>query len=152
MLSLGSATRPPASLTGPLPLWVTHPLALLSMAYLVFRVVFPAAMGRQGATDATQREQVLRASGPALASADPGGQIGTLTMSWPLLAVQVFPGGILLKPTFMRSAAILKSEITGLRVKKVLLGSRYVEVTYNASGVYSPLVLYVSPETDVSRA
>ncbi len=73
-------------------------------------------------------------------------------MSWPLLAVQVFPGGILLKPTFMRSAVILKSEITGLRIKKVLLGSRYVEVTYTSSGVYSPLVLYVSPESDVARA
>jgi hypothetical protein len=73
-------------------------------------------------------------------------------MSRGLLAVQVFPGGILLKPRFMRSAAILKSEITGLGVKLALLGGRYVEVTPTSSVVNSPLVLYVSPESDIARA
>jgi hypothetical protein len=73
-------------------------------------------------------------------------------MSRGLLAVQVFPGGILLKPRFMRSAVILKSEITGLGVKQALLGGRYVEVTPTSSGVNSPLVLYVSPESDIARA
>jgi hypothetical protein len=73
-------------------------------------------------------------------------------MSRGLLAVQVFPGGILLKPRFMRSAAILKAEITGLGVKLALLGGRYVEVTPTSSVVNSPLVLYVSPESDIARA
>ena len=132
---LGAATGHRGNPSTPIPVWITHPLMLLGMAYLLFGLVFPAAIGRQGATEAAEREQVLRVSGPALAAANPGGQIGSLTMSRGLLAVQVFPGGILLKPRFMRSAVIPRSEITGPGVKQALLGGRYVEVTCTSSGV-----------------
>ena len=149
---VGSATGPQGNASTPIPLWITHPLAMLGMAYILFRFVFPAAIGRQGAAEASEREQILRASGPALAAANPGGRIGPLNMSRGLLAVHVFPGGILLKPVLMRSAAILRSEITALRVTKGLLGGRYVEVTFTSPVVNSPLVLYVSPDSDVARA
>jgi hypothetical protein len=136
----------------PIPLWITHPLTLLGMAYLLFQFVFPAALRRQSATEAVEREQALRASGPQLAAANPGGQIGNLNMSRGLLAVRVYPGGILLKPIFMKPAAILKLEITSFHVKKTLWGGRYVELTYTSSAINSPLILYASPESDIARA
>jgi hypothetical protein len=75
---LGSATGPRGNPSTPIPVWITHPL-LLGMAYLLFGLVFPSAMDREGATEAAERAQVLRASGPALAAVNPGGQIGRLT-------------------------------------------------------------------------
>jgi hypothetical protein len=135
-----------------IPLWISHPLLLLGMAYLLFQFVFPAAMGPQNATGIMEREQALLASGPQLAAANPGGRIGNLNMSRGLLAVRVFPGGILLKPIFMKPAVILKSEITSFRVKKTLLGGRYVELTYASSAINSPLILYASPESEIARA
>jgi hypothetical protein len=149
---VGSTTGPRANPENPIPIWITHPLTMLSMAYLLFRFIFPALMGRQNATDAAAREQVLRASGPMLAAGRPRGRIGSVNMSRGLLTVQVFPDGILLNPIFMRSAAILRSEIIGIRVNGTLLGGHYIEVSYTSPAIHSPLLLYASPESDLVRA
>jgi len=135
-----------------LSVFVTHPLAMLGMAYLLFGVVFPAVVGRQGRGQAAEREMLLRASGPELASGKPGGRIGILNMSGGLLDARVFPGGLLLKPVFMPPLAILKTEITDLRVSKALLGGQYVEITYASPGMTSPTLLYTSPTSDLARA
>jgi hypothetical protein len=86
---------------GQLPLWLSHPLLMVGMAYLLFAIVFPVMIGRQLQTEYTVREQTLRASGPELAGGRPAGRLGHLNMSAGLLRIQVFPAGVWLRPLFL---------------------------------------------------
>jgi hypothetical protein len=132
--------------------FATHPLGMLGGAYLLFRFVFPSAMGRRPSAASTARQEALRGSGPELASGSPGGRVGNLNMTRGMLGVAVFPAGILLEPRFMAPAAILASEITGLGVAKGMLRSRYARIDHRATEVASPVVLYVAPDSDLARA
>src|SRR5262245_22704690 len=98
--------------TSPFPVLISHPLPILAAAYLITQLVLPWFMGRQSNEEAAQREQLLRTSGAQLTATRTGGRIGGVYLSRGWLAVQVYPGGILLKPAFMRSNAILASEVT----------------------------------------
>jgi hypothetical protein len=139
--------------TSPFPVLLSHPLAILAAGYLLTQVILPWFMGNQSREEVAQREQLLRASGAALAATRTGGRIGGVYVSRGWLAVQVFPAGILLKPTLMRSSAVLNGEVTGLRVKQGLLGGGpYIEVTCSTSAVNSRVAMYVPPTSDVARA
>jgi hypothetical protein len=139
--------------TSPFPVVISHPLTILAAGYLLTQLVLPWFMGSQSREESAQREQLLRASGAPLAAANTGGRIGGVYVSRGLLTVQVFPGGILLKPLLMRSSAVVNGEVTGLRVKQAVLGGGpYIEVTCSTSAVNSRIAMYVSPTSDVARA
>jgi hypothetical protein len=132
--------------------FVTHPLALAGGAYLLFRFVFPAMMtGGTGLVIMNERAQGIRDSGRVLATARCAGQVGEVRFSGPLLNVSVFPGGVVVKPVFMREYSIPKPEIRSVRDKRSLFGRR-IEVEHTGVGSLSPLVLYVSPESSIARA
>jgi hypothetical protein len=139
--------------TSPVPVLISHPLAILAAGYLLTQLILPWFMGNQSREESAQREQLLRASGAPLAATNTGGRIGGVYVSRGWLSVKVFPGGILLKPLLMRSSAVLNSEVTGLRVKQGLLGGGpYIEVTCSTSAVNSRVAMYVPPTSDVARA
>ena len=139
--------------TSPFPIVISHPLAILAAGYLLTQVILPWFMGSQSHEEAAQREQLLRASGVPLASTRTGGRIGGVYVSRNWLAVQVFPGGILLKPMLMGSRAILNSEVTGLQVKQpVLGGGPYIQVNCSTPAVNSRVKMYISPSSEVARA
>src|SRR5689334_21811040 len=91
VLSGAPGGPPPASV------FITHPLAMLGMAYLLFAVVFPTFIGRRS-PQADERLAEVRASGAELVAERPGGRIGMFQASAGLLAVSVYPGGIVIKP------------------------------------------------------
>jgi hypothetical protein len=137
----------------PVPVVISHPVAILAAGYLLTQLILPWFMGNQSREEAAQREQLLRASGAPLAAANTGGRIGGVYVSRGLLWVKVFPDGILLKPMLMRSSAVLNSEVTGLRVKQSRLGGGpYIEVTCSTSAVNSPVAMYVAPTSEVAQA
>lgn len=131
---------------------VTHPLAMISMGYLLFRFVFPALMGRRRAKEIADRAQLVQGSGAELASARCGGQIGMVRSSKGLLRVSVYPGGIVIRPVFMAPVTILKSEIRSIEVKKQFLSGTHIQINHRARDTLSPLVLSEPPDSVVARA
>jgi hypothetical protein len=131
-----------ASLNGqtPIPIVISHPLAMVAMAYLLFQHIFPATIYPAGPETRRQATQILEATGAPLAQTTCGGSIGMLQFRGPLLHVVVYPGGILLKPLFMPAVAILNHEITAIRLQKVWF-SEVVEITHIAQSLASPIQL-----------
>jgi hypothetical protein len=133
-------------------LLVTHPLAMVAMAYVLFRFVFPNLIG--GQTDsgsASTRVRLVRESGAAIASGRCGGQIGEVRFSGPLLSVTVFPAGLLIKPFLMARYAILSAEI-GRVVPISGLFRQRLRIDHAGLGAASPLILYISTKTPLARA
>jgi hypothetical protein len=91
----------------------THLLAMVGMGYLLFRVFFPAMLPSPSPDDA-DRLVAVRASGPEIAGGRVAGQLGDLRLSGPLLDVAVHPGGIVLRPPFMRPVVLLADELDGV--------------------------------------
>lgn len=131
--------------------FVTHPLALAGGAYLLIRFVFPAMMtGRTAATGTNDRAQSIRGSGALLASARSAGQLGEVRFSGPLLNVSVFPGGIVVKPVFMREQAFLASEIRRVSERRSVFG-RGIKIEHAGVDSLSPLILFMSPQSPMAQ-
>jgi hypothetical protein len=131
---------------------ITHPLAMVGMAYVLFRFVFPSLIG--GQTDsgsASVRVRLVRDSGATIAAGRCAGQIGQMRFSGPLLSVAVFPAGLLIKPLFMRSFVILSEEIRQFAPIRGLFGQR-LEIDHAGLGATSPLILYISRKSPLAGA
>ena len=131
-----------ASLNGqsPIPIGISHPLAMVAMAYLLFQHIFPATIYRAGPQARTLATQTLEATGTPLAQTTCGGSIGRLQFRGPLLRVTIYPGGILLKPLFLPAAAVLNHEITAIHPQKMWF-REVVEITHRAQSLASPIRL-----------
>jgi hypothetical protein len=138
--------------SSPLPVIITHPLGLVAGFYLFTQVINPRLMGRQSTAESRQREAFLRGTGAPLAATRSGGRIGRAYLRSGYLKIEVYPGGILLKPTFMTSLAVLTSEISGVRLKRGVFEGTFVEIQCSSSAVNSPVALFVGPSSDVVRA
>ena len=122
-----------ASLNGQslLPIAISHPLAMVAMAYLLFQHIFPAMIYRAGPEIRSRATQTLLATGAMLAKTTCGGYIGALQFRGPLLRIEIYPGGILLKPFLMPAVAILDREITAIRARSIWF-SEVVEITHTS--------------------
>ena len=125
-------------------IFITHPLAMAGMAYLLLRRTFPAQMAGSIAAEpeiARRRMEVVRSSGPVLASESMGGMVGPVRMTRPLLEVSVYPKGLIVRAKFMAEHAILAAEILSVRERRSLLQGS-VEISHLGAGSKSPLLLY----------
>ena len=132
--------------------FITHPLALAGMAYMLFRFVFPSMMAgptSQPGTD--ERAGRIRGSGHVLASGRTAGRVGEVSFSGPLLDVSVYPDGVLIKPVFMPAHAILASEIVRVTAKRGVFGQR-VEVAHTGADSTSPFVIFGSGDSPLVKA
>lgn len=132
-----------------LSVWVTHPLAIAAMAFLNFRRVFPAKMAGTVAADPEiqrARLELVKNSGPLLAKGSMGGWIGSVSMTAPLLQVEVYPKGLIMRARLMAEHVILAAEILSVARRRVWLQNA-IEVTHLGAGAASPLRLLV-PEDD----
>ncbi|HEX5823950.1 MAG TPA: hypothetical protein VFY18_05750 [Candidatus Limnocylindrales bacterium] len=121
--------------------FITHPIAIAGMAYVLLRFVFPSMMaGRATGALSTERVAAVSNSGSPLASARTGGKVGEVVFSGPMLRISVYPGGIVIKPAFMRERAILASEIRRVVKKSGILGRR-VEIEHAGVDSTSPFVI-----------
>jgi hypothetical protein len=139
-----------ASVNGqsPIPIGISHPLAMLAMAYLLFQHIFPAAIYRGGPEARMQAVQAVQATGTVLAKTSCGGYIGRLQFRGPLLGVEVYPGGISFKPILMPAAAILNHEVSTVQLQKVWF-SEMVEIQHTSQSIASPIQLACSPGNPV---
>jgi hypothetical protein len=131
---------------------VTHLLAMASAGWLLFGSVFPYLMGLRGGSSLSQRERVLQESGPPLVVDFPAGQVGGVRFTVLVVRMQVFPGGVRLKPLFMPPAVILATEITGLEVHPHRLGNTELRIQHSSPDLRSPLLIKSGPESPMARA
>jgi hypothetical protein len=130
---------------------VTHPLAMLGMAVLLFGFVFPRALAGAGGTDPAGRTSFVLRSGPEITSTRCAGAIGAVQFSGPLLHVSVYPSGILVKPMFMRRAAILATEIRAVTYERRFL-TKMLEVDHSGIDSMPPLRLNVGERSAIATA
>lgn len=132
-------------------LLLTHPLAMAGMAYLLFSTFFPLVMGVTFGSEATLRLERVRASGPVIASARPGGRLGEIRFTSPLLKVDVHPGGVVLAFIGMSPMAIdrnaLESASTGSS-----WGTKALQIGHRQDGVPSDIRLYLDDRSSVAIA
>jgi hypothetical protein len=156
--------------------FLTWPLVMLAGGYLVFTQLSSKAGGVLSPILTSERVRQVRGSGPLLASTPSAGLIGRVWLSRPLLRVQVYPAGIVVKPLFMRERAMLAAEIGGVTPKgglsaasvsdkHLILGfgvsqvsatyqprGPFVEIEHSGAGMASPLVISGSGNWDIAQA
>ena len=133
-------------------MFITFPLGMASGAFLLFRHVFPAfAISNAPALDVASLVSSVRKSGPCLASDKPGGILGDVRMSRGLLAVDVYPAGIVLRPVLMAPQAVLASEIDSVHPGRRFM-VRVLEIDHSGRGARSPIFLYRDEHAPISRA
>jgi hypothetical protein len=121
-----------------LGIWLGLPFVVVSFGYLLFTFAFPAVMGLRQGGEVNERVQAARASGERLAAGRCAGSIAGVSYGWPFLFVEVFPGGLTLRPFLQRPIVIRKDEVRRLTAK----WNRY-GVTHTSPDVLSPVVLTV---------
>lgn len=121
-------------------LFITHPLMMAAMFYLLFGDVFSKMLFRGDTPERDKKVEELLASGSAQASFHCAGRIGSLNFSGPLLKVTVSSQGIHCKPILMPAFAILSREIKDVKVRKSLL-QKGVEFSHTSSEIASPIFL-----------
>lgn len=131
--------------------FVTHPLALAGMAYLLFRYAFPSLMGLRGDAADPARIQMVMGSGPMITSGGMSGQVGQVAFRGVPFDVMVYPGGLLVKPALIPMFAILASEITAVRSRRRLLTTA-IDIEHTGEGSRSPLILRIDADSPVATA
>ncbi len=129
-------------------LLVTHPLAIAGGAYLLFMYVFPAAIGAK-AEPGEERVSDIVASGAPLLRARTGGLVGSVSMSVGLLRVEVYPGGVVLRPPFMKPLGLFLSDIRAITPKKAFIIGTFSE--FRLAPGLPALVLYTPPTSSIVR-
>jgi len=133
-----------------LSLVVTHPLAMIAMAFVLFRYGFPMFMGTR-LSESTARVSSVEASGPRLMAMRCGGIVGEVNFTSPLLGVAVFPAGVVIRPILMSPVVVLGSEIRKTTATRRFLASRF-EIEHAAVDAPSPIVLYLRQQSVLARA
>jgi len=119
-----------------LEIWLGVPFVVVSFGYLLFTFAFPAVMGLRQGGEVNERAQAVRTTGAQLAARRCAGSIAGVSYGWPFLFVEVFPGGLTLRPFLQRPVVIRKEEVRRLTAK----WNRH-EITHTSPDVLSPVLL-----------
>jgi hypothetical protein len=121
-----------------MPIYVSHPLGMLTVVYLVFVFVVPTMLGRPSA-------RVLPAAGPPTAMFRSGGRLGRVNFSGRLIKVTVHRDRLVLRPFLLGEYTIHGSEIRSV----IDLGGmmfRRVQIEHAGPGLFSRVVLRSVPD------
>lgn len=129
--------------TQAISLFLTHPLAMAALFYLLLNDIFPRMIFRGLTEERERKEQEVCASHTPQASFSCGGKIGFLNFGGPLLKVAVYSQGLHCKPLFMPAFGILSTEIKSVSLQNSFLRNG-IKVVHISSEVASPLFLYCS--------
>jgi hypothetical protein len=157
-------------------LFLSWPLVMMSMGYIVFAQLSGKIGGQTSPIVASERVRQVRDSGPLVTSTRSAGVVGSAWFSRPLVRIEIYPGGVVLKPLFMAERAILAGEISrvspqgGLSARSVpdrhpVLGygvaevsssyrprGQFVEIEHAGIGMASPLMILGSGNWDIAQA
>jgi hypothetical protein len=156
--------------------FLSWPFVMLAIGYLVFAHLSGAAAGQTSPVDSAERVRRVRDSGPLLASTRSEGLIGRAWFSRPLLRIQAYPGGVVVKPPFMAERAVLAREIIAVKPegglsaqsvpeRRLILGfgvsqvsesyrprGPFVQIEHAGVGMASPLVISGAGNWDIAQA
>ena len=132
-------------------LFITHPLALAAIAYLLLTQAFPVMTGTNDGAGAAQRVSRIRASGPVTASARTGAKIGELRATSPLVNVDVRPGGVVIKLIGMAPIGVEAAMITGI-VTGRSFGAATIRVVHGEPGTPADIRLFLKESSPVAVA
>ncbi len=135
----------------PVPLVLSHPPAMIAMAYLLFQHILPRLIYPTPAPPNEEAIAQLRGSGNEIAAGRCGGKIGPINIQSPFFHVRVFSDGILIQPLLLPAAPILREEIASLQEKNELLDS-YIEIRHTSPRIKSPILLSLSPDSEMGKA
>jgi hypothetical protein len=116
--------------------------AFAAAMYLVQFLLDHSLGGLIGPEAAAERVRRVRASGPRLAKQTPNLRLGDQRYQGSGLSVSVYPGGIVIKPLFMRARAILGEEIRRISTQPVLMQRDDLVIEHDGSDAPSPLQFY----------
>jgi hypothetical protein len=121
------------------------------MGYLSFTFAFPSMIAGPEKGLSAERQLALRAAGGPIASGRIGARIGQVFLSRPLVRIEVFRTGLVLKPVFMAPRVVLASEIQAVRYRAGWT-VRGIEIVHAGTEVRSPIGLAVQEHDPVARA
>lgn len=130
-----------------LGLWLGVPVFIASFGYLLFGSVFPAIIGLRHGGVVAERIQSIRTSGIRLASGTCSGNVGGVGYGGPFLFIEVFPGGITVRPFLQHPTAILRAELRGITVSR---RRRMYTIVHASPDITSPIVLALSPHSELA--
>jgi hypothetical protein len=119
--------------------FVTHPLTMFAMSYIL-RASLANTLYRAPQTAIAQTVATVRTSGSLLRAIDCAGSFGGVHASGPLIHVEIYPGGMLIKLPTLAPVALRGDEITALREKKSW-SERGIEIIHRSSQTPSPIRL-----------
>jgi hypothetical protein len=154
--------------------FLSWPLVMVAGGSLVFTRL-SGRIGGPGQIESARRVQSVRDSGPLLASVRSAGVIGRIWFSRPLLRVEAYPGGFVIKPVFMAERAVLTSEVRavesggglspeagtrgpvlGVGVAELSAAYRpngpFVRIDHDGVGMASPIVIVGSGNWPLTQA
>jgi hypothetical protein len=133
-------------------LFLTHPLALAAVAYLVFTVGFPSLTGARVGAEMTQRVERIRTSGSARASERTGGRFGELLVTKPLVNVAVHPGGAVIKVIGVAPIGLEAANLTAIVSDRSRLGTATIRIHHREADAPMDIRLYLDESSPVTLA
>lgn len=127
---------------------ITHPLGMLALGYLLFKYQFPRLLSNKKREDLDTEIDAITRSGQQSLAFRCGGRIGKLNMTQPLMAIALYPGGIVMKPLFMAGVGIPSHKIEQIARRKRFL-TRSIEIHHRSDSVTTPVCLYCGNPDDV---
>lgn len=124
-------------------IWITHPIMLASMAYLLIRFIFPALTRQASKATLAKSVEAVRGSGAPLARVCCTVGVGGVNHTGILNRATVYEGGIVIKVGFLTPFAVAASEIVAIRPKRVW-GVKTIEVEHKSAIIASPLRFHCS--------
>lgn len=126
------------------PFLISHMLAMVSFAYLLFAQIFPRLIFRASTEQLAQTARLVRASGEPLATMRTGGRIGWIEFRGPLLRATVYPAGIVIEPLLLATFGVPDYEIIdiGFTGGWRSLGGKRLEIHHRARHVAKPILLW----------
>ena len=118
---------------------ITHPLAILSMGYLLFQFVFPSMVYRGNRKKIEEMASTLSKSN-LIAKLTCGRRIGWMNFRGPLLKVELREDGLIIKPLFMARFGIEFSQISNIQVKDQLF-NKGIEISHSSPQIAIPIFL-----------
>ncbi len=125
---------------------ITFPLAILGLAYLLLRYIFPAQLYRGPRAAFATAVRDVRASGPPLAAVRCSGTLGGLELSGPLVGATVYPGGVVIVPVLMPPFALNAREIVAIEFRRTWT-TPGCEIVHSSAQIAQPIRLRCA-ETD----
>ena len=122
-------------------MFVTHFLGMAGIGYLLFAREFPAKMWRGAGPSALTTSRAIAMDALPLVSERCGGRIGGVWFSGPLLAVAIYPTGVVIKPLFMPPIGLKLGEINAVRYDRM----SYIQgllIDHSSPIVKKPLYLF----------